>query len=113
MVERLYTDDFAYVLNRGTGDNVKTFCPFCRDRRSDKHDKSLSINRRTLQYNCHYCGASGVLISKLEETRREMEKMNWQPRTYKKPPTKPNIQPTVDPDIVEWFKTRGISEKTS
>lgn len=33
-------------------------------------------------------------------------------KTYKRPNHTPNIQPTLDPAMVEYFKERGISEKT-
>lgn len=111
--EKLYIDDFSYLLERGSGGNIKTFCPFCREQRSNKRDKSLSINRETLAYNCHYCGRSGYLVSRLEESRKEMDRLERQMRkTYKKPTFKPHIEPKIDPSIAEYFKGRGISEDT-
>ena len=37
------------VFNRTSG-KVKTYCPWCRDQRTNKHDKSLSVNIDTGLY---------------------------------------------------------------
>ena len=101
-------DDYAHLIG-GRHGNVKTFCPFCHEQRSDKRDKSLSINCDSLAYNCHYCGAAGYLKT------REDEQRTWRkplPKTYKKPKSKPSIKPKVDSAIADYFKGRGISEGT-
>lgn len=41
--------------------NAKTFCPQCRDRRSNHRDRSLSVDLETGRWNCHYCGWSNYL----------------------------------------------------
>jgi len=38
-----------------TSGKMKTHCPQCRERRSDKRDKSLSINLDNGMGKCHYC----------------------------------------------------------
>lgn len=111
--ETLYIEDFARELHGKTSGNIKTFCPFCHSNRHNKRDKSFSINCATMAYNCHYCGESGYLKSRVDESRKQFEKENRQmAKTYKKPSVKPNIQPTLDASMVEYFKGRGISEKT-
>ena len=109
----LYIEDYRQALRGKTYGNVKTFCPFCHESRSNKRDKSLSINCETYGYNCHYCGATGYLKSRNEETMRRIEReTRHMSRTYRKPTAKPNITPKLDPAMVEYFKGRGISEKT-
>lgn len=52
-----------HELSIDTGSRVagslKTFCPQCRGQRSNKRDKSLSVNLDTGLYHCHYCNWSG------------------------------------------------------
>lgn len=111
--EKLYIEDFAQIINGRTSGHIKTFCPFCHEQRSNKRDKSLSIDCSTLAYKCHYCNASGVLRSRSQETiwmlNRESKHMT---KTYRKPSVKPNIQPKLDKSMVEYFNGRGISEAT-
>lgn len=45
--------------NGRTSGRIKTICPNCRERRSDKRDKSLSVDLDTGLYHCHYCDWSG------------------------------------------------------
>lgn len=47
--------------------NYKTFCPQCRDQRSNKRDRSLSCDLATGMFHCHYCGFKG------NATEREMK----------------------------------------
>lgn len=111
--DKLYIEDFAYYLNgRNTG-HIKVICPLCHEQRSNKKDKSLSIDCATLAYKCHYCGASGYLKSRTQESiQRINREVKHMPKTYRKPSTQPNIQTTLDAGVVAYFKGRGISEKT-
>ena len=111
--ETLYIEDYRQYLRGKSSGNVKIYCPFCHESRSNKRDKSLSVNCDTLAYNCHYCGASGYMKSRHEETMQRIERESrHMSKTYRKPSTKPNITTTLDPGMVEYFKGRGISEKT-
>ena len=105
-MDGLRYDDYVHLIG-GRHGNIKTLCPFCHEQRTNKRDKSLSINCETLAYNCHYCGAAGYL-------RRWEEKARWKPmaKNYRKPALKPSIRPEIDPGVAEYFKGRGISEKT-
>ena len=112
--ETLYIEDFQRELGGKISGNIKTFCPFCHKNRHNRRDKSFSINCQTMAYHCHYCGAAGYLKSRVEETIRHFDRqykksMN---RTYTKPKVKPNIQLALDAAMVEYFKGRGVSEKT-
>lgn len=44
-----------------TKGQIKVKCPECKDERSNKADKSLSVNLDTGLYRCHYCGTKGML----------------------------------------------------
>ena len=41
-----------------TSGNVKVKCPKCIDKRSNKRDKSLSVNLNEGIFKCHYCELS-------------------------------------------------------
>lgn len=107
--QKLYARDYLSQLRRGGGTNIKVRCPFCDGQRSDKKDRSLSINRQTLEYFCHYCNAKGKLITEMEELERHT--ISQRPRAYRKP-VKPKYYDEVPSDIAEWFAGRGISTKT-
>lgn len=110
---QLYIEDFQSVLNRSRGGQVKVVCPLCRDRRHNKADRALSINTQTLEYNCHYCGAKGVLKSRYAETSGEDNKF-FKPvkKHYIKPKPKEEKQSEFAESFLEYFKGRGISEET-
>ena len=109
----LYVEDFQQVLYGRSG-QIKTFCPFCREVRSNKRDRSLSINTQTLAYHCHYCDAKGYLKSKMGETlAKDQRYFKPQPKKYIKPKPKDESKVEVFGDsFLEWFKSRGISKPT-
>lgn len=111
--DELCVEDYYYLL-KGRGGHIKVTCPFCQERRSNKRDKSLSIDANNLLYKCHYCGASGKLKSKMNDIIVKDER-------YFKPKRKEYIRPTKKVDaksskyaesFLEYFKGRGISEET-
>ena len=111
--DELYVEDYYYLL-KGRGGHIKVTCPFCQERRSNKRDKSLSIDANNLLYKCHYCGASGKLKSKMNDIIVKDER-------YFKPKRKEYVRPTKKIDatsskyaesFLEYFKGRGISEET-
>ena len=111
--DKLYIEDFSYYLNGRNSGHIKVICPLCHEQRSNKKDKSLSIDCSTLAYKCHYCGASGYLKSRTQESIQRINKeIKHMPKTYRKPSTQPNIQTSLDAGIVAYFKGRGISEQT-
>lgn len=101
-----------------THGKVKTFCPTCRDRRTDKRDKSLSVDLDKMVWNCHYCGWSGHLEHTEEEKQRWKEQQSWydparvrrEKPVYKKP--KPRQEHPMSVKAIAWFAGRGISEAT-
>lgn len=109
----LYVEDFQQVL-QGRSGHIKTFCPFCRDERSNKRDRSLSIDIQTLAYKCHYCDAKGYLKSRMGETLApEQRYFKTAPKTYVKPkPKKEEDKQEFGKSFLSWFEGRGISKET-
>lgn len=85
--------------NRTSG-QVKIFCPQCHDRRTDKRDKSLSINLETGMFHCHYCGFSGCAA--------ESEKIM---KNYFRPTKQVVIKPYSE-KFIKYFYGRHISTDT-
>lgn len=109
-----YNIDVPSTRNSG---NYKTTCPACRDNRGNPHDKSLSCNLATGQFNCHHCGWSGS-VAEEEDWEKQQRKQNWynthpikrQRKTYKKPEPKP--QSPYSAKLLAYMASRGISEAT-
>lgn len=94
--------DLGIKLSRHSG-SEKTKCPQCSDGRKNKHDKPLSVNVTTGEYNCHNCGWHGNVRSIQLRTER---------KHYEKPDQNmlKNIQLTEQ--IIKFFSDRGISKST-
>lgn len=100
----------------GRSGNRKVFCPQCHDQRHDKRDKSLSINLETGEFNCHYCGFSGCAAEKEPWEKEDRPWNNTAPirrqkPDYKKPVPRKDCS-SISGKALEWFRGRGISEKT-
>lgn len=100
----------------GRSGNRKVFCPQCHDQRHDKRDKSLSINLETGEFNCHYCGFSGCAAEKEPWEKEDRPWNNTAPirkqkPDYKKPAPRKDCS-SISGKALEWFRGRGISEKT-
>lgn len=111
---RINWDKYGIKAPNGYSGNKKVFCPQCHDQRRDKRDKSLSINLKSGEFNCHYCGYSGCAAEK-EEWEKERPWQNYAPirkkkLEYKKPAPRP--QGTISAKALAWFNGRGISEAT-
>lgn len=110
----LYVEDFQYLISNARGSHVRSICPICNERRSNKRDKCLSIDVTNLLYHCHYCNAKGKLRSKMSEVLSKEQRM-FKPKKieYVKPKPKDKEKEKVFGDsFLEYFKNRGISEKT-
>lgn len=107
----LYIEDFQHLLAGGRK-MVRSICPFCNERRSNKKDKCLSINAETGAYYCHYCNSKGYLKSKMSEVlTKEQKWFKPKMKTYTKP--KPiDTEKAMSEGVTEWFRGRGISEET-
>lgn len=114
-------NDFGINVPFGrTSGKVKTFCPQCHARRSDKRDKSLSVDLDKGVWNCHYCGWAGSINfdDSPEGKKKWMQNQGWfiqtqirhQPKTYKLP--QPRTTAPMEPKALAWFNGRGISQAT-
>ena len=86
--------------------HIKTFCPWCRDRRNDKRDRSLSVDLDRGLWKCHYCGQSGHL----PKERDNMSSLKYQRKEYTKPVLKGSA--LLSEKAIKWFSQRGISMPT-
>ena len=96
----------------GSG-RIKTFCPQCHHQRSDRRDKSLSVDLATGLFKCHYCGWSGCADDHNEKLHGRMnrpEQVKRTPKQYRKP--KPACSGPLSEKALSWFQSRGISKTT-
>ena len=111
----LYIEQFEHILSRARGGHVRSICPLCIDRKTNKKDKCLSIDTKTLAYHCFYCESSGILKSKMGEylsNEQRAFKPKYKP-TYIKPKQKEESEiKNYSDSFLEYFKGRGISERT-
>jgi KaiC/GvpD/RAD55 family RecA-like ATPase/5S rRNA maturation endonuclease (ribonuclease M5) len=79
----------------------KVNCPFCVDGRSNKKDKSLSVNVEMGVYKCHYPSCSASDGKSVNVNERKVEYVRPVSRLQK-----------VSDKVVSWFESRGISNNT-
>lgn len=110
-------------LRGHTSGHVKTFCPFCHERRKDKRDKSLSVDIDRGLYKCHYCDAQGYVPDEDEERRKEQRRQRREERQNRLPKNNGHLRPTApllsplrgdDPNPVIRYLTqqRGLTIDT-
>jgi len=87
---------------RKTSGKIKTFCPKCHDTRTNKRDKSLSVNLDSGLFKCHYCDFSSSASEHKNEYRTKRE--------YSKPKFRNNTE--LSDKLVQWFDARGIRQET-
>ena len=79
----------------------KVNCPFCVEGRSNKKDKSLSVNVEMGVYKCHYPSCSASDGKSVNVNERKVEYVRPVSRLQK-----------VSDKVVSWFESRGISNNT-
>jgi twinkle protein len=84
--------------------HIKTFCPKCRDQRSNKRDRSLSVDLDRGIWKCHYCSFTGGL------PRNNTSSLKYQKKEYTKPVLKGSA--LMSEKALAWFAGRGISMNT-
>jgi twinkle protein len=99
--------DFGIEIPYGRkSGHIKVFCPKCRDSRSNKRDRSLSVDLDKGVWKCHYCQWSGGL-----PTQRGYESsLKYQKKEYVKPALKGSA--LLSKKVLRWFAERRISMKT-
>lgn len=94
--------DFGINIPHGrTTGKLKLLCPKCHDQRSNKRDKSLSVDLNKGVWHCHYCSWSGTIH--VGERSHDTPK-----KEYRRPTPRPLT--ALSRKLVEWFNSRGISE---
>jgi len=86
---------------KNTSTQQKVNCPFCKDIRSNKRDKSLSVNVELGVYKCHYPNCEAFMGKSVSSFERKPE--------YILPVSK--LQKVSD-KVLSWFESRGISNNT-
>lgn len=95
--------DLGIKLTRRNG-SEKTKCPKCSDGRKNKHDKPLSVNITTGEYNCHNCGYKGNVRSDFNKKKEY--------KIYQRPDKSLLKQIFRKEKAEKWFEQRGISKQT-
>lgn len=93
--------DLDIEIPYGRSGSVKTYCPKCRDSRSNKRDKSLSVNVSEGVFHCHYCGWAGGIYEKEDY---KMKQSFIRPRYT-------NVTALSD-KLVAYFESRKITQST-
>ena len=104
--------DYQKLKELGITDNgkKKQFCPECHANRTDKRDKSLSVDWDKCIAHCHYCGKN-FFFGKTEKIGYAPKVVYQQPKPemkgYKKPAKLTNEE-SLDENMKQWFSNRGI-----
>ena len=104
--------DYNKLKEFGIANNgkKKQFCPECHANRTDKRDKSLSVDWDKCIAHCHYCGKN-FFFGKTEKIGDAPKVVYQQPKPdmkgYKKPAKLTNEEP-LDENMKQWFSNRGI-----
>ena len=83
-------------------------CPSCRDTRSNKTDKSLSINWKLCTAYCYHCDAK-FFFGKTDKSDKEetATRKKEETKEYKKPGRLANEEAPGE-EVLKWFESRGI-----
>ena len=103
--------DYNKLEKFGITDNgkKKQFCPKCHENRTDKRDKSLSVDWKQCIAHCHYCGENFFFgkTEKLNSGQQPHTSQKSETKEYKKPGLLTNQEP-LDDNMKAWFEGRGI-----
>lgn len=93
---------------------IKTICPKCHDQRSNKRDKSLSVDLDKGVWHCHYCNWSGTNEVRVKDDWQQRSTIRKQKKVYKLPTAQATEEQRhqVGAKALAWFASRGISEQT-
>ena len=88
--------DYGITLKAHATGKTKTYCPQCRDRRTNKRDKSLSVDVKEGVWLCHYCGWKGCI------EKEKKEKQDDKPKSFRMKFDK-NLT-TLSDKVVQYFE---------
>lgn len=93
---------------------IKTICPQCHDQRSNKRDKSLSVDLDKGVWHCHYCNWSGTNEVRVKDDWQQRSTIRKQKKVYKLPAAQATEEQRhqVGAKALAWFASRCISEQT-
>lgn len=86
-----------------TNGQIKVKCPACIDKRTNKHDTSLSVNLNKGLANCHYCEAVSFRDNIEKETKKEFKLPVQDWRNYT----------NLSDEMVKYIESRKISQSTA
>ncbi len=90
--------DLSFKREKG---QEKIKCPECISERSNKADKSLSVNHDKGLANCHYCGAIAIKNKSDREEKYTLPSQEWQNYT------------SLSDNLVKWVRDeRAIRQET-
>ena len=103
--------DIPYGRRSG---KIKTICPQCHDQRSNKRDKSLSVDLDKGVWHCHYCNWSGTNEVRVKDDWQAKATIRKQKKVYKLPAAQASEEQRhqVGSKALAWFASRGIGEQT-
>ena len=103
--------DYNKLKELGIADNgkKKQFCPECHANRTNKADKSLSVDWEKCIAHCHYCGKSFFFgkTEKIYHAPKAVQPPKQEAKEYRKPGRLANEEP-LDENMRNWFEQRGI-----
>ena len=87
----------------------KQFCPECHANRTDKRDKSLSVDWERCIAHCHYCGKNFFFgkTERIGNYRHPKVPSPMKEKMYHKPAKLAN-ETAPDDKVLAWFASRGI-----
>jgi len=87
----------------------KQFCPECHANRTDKRDKSLSVDWEKCIAHCHYCGKNFFFgkTERIGNYQQPKALSTMKEKTYHKPAKLAN-ETAPDEKVLAWFASRGI-----
>ena len=88
----------------------KQFCPECHANRTDKRDKSLSVDWERCIAHCHYCGKNFFFgkTERIGNYRHPKVPSPMKEKMYHKPAKLAN-ETAPDDKVLAWFASRGIT----
>ena len=103
--------DYKKMKELGISDDgkKKQFCPECHANRTNRRDKSLSVDWDKCIAHCHYCGKSFFFgkTEKINYRPNVAQQSQQESKGYKKPGRLTNEEP-LDENMRKWFESRGI-----
>lgn len=95
--------EWSAIPSRKSRGTEKVKCPQCVDRRTNKADKSLSVNHDSGLAKCHYCDAVSI---------RDKESPSFAKKDYVLPPQTWQNFTSLSDNLVKWCASRKIRQET-